>query len=287
MADNAEITPGSGLKVATDEVTHSGDTAHIQIFELGGVTGSEGSKTLSKIGGDATNGLDVDVTRIPDGANVTLGAKADAKSTATDTTPISAISIFKQISASVQAIASSIAGTLTVAAHALTAGEAHIGEVGGRSLRVTVEKTRPADTNVYAANDVIAESASAGTLWEFTVGRTATGSGEIFEFILQTDDPTDLTRFELDLYDDTITAINDNAEATKLYTNAAKRIATVVFPTLIKPTTNSTIAEATAYQYVPFKCVGNSKIYGVLRRLDADTPVSGSKWSITLVGRQD
>lgn len=55
-----------------------------------------------------------------DGANITIGAKADAKSTATDTTAVSAISIWKQISASVQAIATSIAGTLTVATHAVT-----------------------------------------------------------------------------------------------------------------------------------------------------------------------
>ncbi len=38
-----------------------------------------------------------------DGANVTLGTKADAKSTATDTTPITVMSALKQISASVQA----------------------------------------------------------------------------------------------------------------------------------------------------------------------------------------
>jgi hypothetical protein len=55
-----------------------------------------------------------------DGANVTIGAKADAKSTATDTTSITAMSVWKQISASVQAIATSIAGTLTVATHAVT-----------------------------------------------------------------------------------------------------------------------------------------------------------------------
>lgn len=52
--------------------------------------------------------------------DTTLGAKADAKSTATDTTSISGISIWKQISASVQAIATSVAGTLTVASHAVT-----------------------------------------------------------------------------------------------------------------------------------------------------------------------
>lgn len=41
-----------------------------------------------------------------DGANVTLGAKADAKSTATDTTAVSAISVLKEISAMEQAPAS-------------------------------------------------------------------------------------------------------------------------------------------------------------------------------------
>lgn len=41
---------------------------------------------------------------LADGADVTLGAKADAKSTATDTTAISAMSIWKQISASVQSL---------------------------------------------------------------------------------------------------------------------------------------------------------------------------------------
>lgn len=40
---------------------------------------------------------------ISDGASVTLGAKADAKSTATDTTAITAMQVLKQISASVQA----------------------------------------------------------------------------------------------------------------------------------------------------------------------------------------
>lgn len=52
-----------------------------------------------------------------DGANVTLGAKADAKSTATDTTAVSAMSVLKQISASVQAPPSQAvtnAGTFSV-----------------------------------------------------------------------------------------------------------------------------------------------------------------------------
>jgi len=53
-------------------------------------------------------------------ANLALGVKTDAKNTATDTTSVSGISIWKQISASIQAAATSLTGTLTVATHAVT-----------------------------------------------------------------------------------------------------------------------------------------------------------------------
>lgn len=43
-----------------------------------------------------------------DGGLVTLGAKADAKSTATDTTAITLMSVMKQVSASVQALATAM-----------------------------------------------------------------------------------------------------------------------------------------------------------------------------------
>lgn len=55
-----------------------------------------------------------------DGANATIGAQADAKAATTDATPITAMSVWKQISASIQAAAASLAGTLTVGTHAVT-----------------------------------------------------------------------------------------------------------------------------------------------------------------------
>lgn len=55
-----------------------------------------------------------------DGANVTLGAKADAKNNASDTTSITIMQVLKQISFSIQGAAASLAGTLTVASHAVT-----------------------------------------------------------------------------------------------------------------------------------------------------------------------
>src|SRR5690242_12130861 len=87
--------------------------AHAQIIKLAFgaldtftlVTGSVGLPV-----GDAGGSLTVDnggtfavQASEADGANVTLGSKADAKSTATDTTAVSAMSVLKQISASVQA----------------------------------------------------------------------------------------------------------------------------------------------------------------------------------------
>jgi hypothetical protein len=57
---------------------------------------------------------------IADGINVTFGAKADAKSTATDTTAITAMSVWKQISASVQTIAAWTGSAISVATHAVT-----------------------------------------------------------------------------------------------------------------------------------------------------------------------
>jgi hypothetical protein len=63
VADNFPQNPGSGRNVATDEVTHSGDTADVQLMRPVLVTGSEGSKTVVDLPGDATNGLKIDVSR--------------------------------------------------------------------------------------------------------------------------------------------------------------------------------------------------------------------------------
>lgn len=63
MADNKTIDNGAetDFKAATDEVTYSGDVADVQLMRLVQVTGSEGSKTVVNLPGDATNGLQVDL----------------------------------------------------------------------------------------------------------------------------------------------------------------------------------------------------------------------------------
>lgn len=125
--------------------------------------------------------------------NTVLGTKADAKNAATDTTAVSGISIWKQISASIQAAAASLAGTLTVATHAVTqsgswvlsAGAALIGKVG-------IDQTTPGTTNAvniaalasggYTTSHLIATNttnatslkASAGTVGFIQLGSLST-----------------------------------------------------------------------------------------------------------------
>lgn len=76
MADNT--TTGTGVAVATRSVTYSGDAAqNAQVVGLVAFSGADDAKTANDLPGDATNGLDVDVTRVPADP---FGANADAAS---------------------------------------------------------------------------------------------------------------------------------------------------------------------------------------------------------------
>ena len=51
MADNVGITPGSGAKAASREVTYSGETAQVQVVGLSTFDGSDDAKTVADISG--------------------------------------------------------------------------------------------------------------------------------------------------------------------------------------------------------------------------------------------
>jgi hypothetical protein len=126
-----------------------------------------------------------------DGALVTLGAKADAKSTATDTTAVSAMSVLKQISASVQAPPSQAvtnAGTFAtqVDGAALTALQLIDNCISGSEAQVDIVASLPAGTNAIgklAANsgvdigDVDVASIATGTNAIGRVGHDITNIG--------------------------------------------------------------------------------------------------------------
>jgi len=113
------------------------------------VTDNSGSLTVDNGGTFAVQAAEAD------GANVTLGAKADAKSTATDTTAITAMSVLKQISASVQAPPSQAVtnvGTFAVQATATNAGTFAVQESGAAltSLQLIDDVVFTDDTSTHA-----------------------------------------------------------------------------------------------------------------------------------------
>jgi hypothetical protein len=107
MADNFSFTEGAGKTGAADEI---GGVLYPRVKIAQGADG---------IATDVSSAAPLHTT-VADGNSATLGSKADAKNTAADTTAISVVSTLKQISASIQAAAASLAGTLTVATHAVT-----------------------------------------------------------------------------------------------------------------------------------------------------------------------
>ncbi|REK40931.1 MAG: hypothetical protein DWQ20_00965 [Actinobacteria bacterium] len=127
MPDNTTLDAGSGGDaVVTREVSHAGDTAKLPGSFIVGISGTEGSYTYAAINGDATNGLDVDVTRV--GGTVTITGTVTANLGATDNAVLDAIQ------AATEATQTAVEGTLTVGSHAVTNAGAFAVQVDGDAL---------------------------------------------------------------------------------------------------------------------------------------------------------
>ncbi len=123
MADNIDVTPGTGATVAADDV---GGALHQRVkVEWGG------DGTVNET--DTATGKPLPIQVRSATGLIPLGEPTDAKSTATDGTSASAIAILKQISASLQTPA--------------------VPATRGYTARVSI--TRPSDTTAYAAGDVV------------------------------------------------------------------------------------------------------------------------------------
>lgn len=79
MADNIAL-PATSVEAATDEVSYSGDTAHVQLVKVVQTTGTEGSKTVvdpAHDDADAGNPIKIGYKAIAHGANPTAVAAND------------------------------------------------------------------------------------------------------------------------------------------------------------------------------------------------------------------
>lgn len=167
----------------------------------------------------------------------------------------------------------------------LAAGEAHVGEVGGRVAVASGSVTRPADTTAYAAGDLVANSTAAGSVTpiSFTVGRGSSGSsatGLIRRARLRKTG-TSVTNaiFRLHLYSASPGVTNGDNGAW-LSDNAANYIGAIDF------LVDKAFSDGAAGNGVPL--VGSElfftgqTVYGLIEARGAYTPASGEQFSIGL-----
>lgn len=172
-----------------------------------------------------------------------------------------------------------------------TASENHLGEVGGRTVRVAATFARPADTTAYAALDTVSTSTSAPVVITFSnMARVNAGSGYITKARIMTDQKTNTARFRLHLFHTAPTLTNDNAAFPLLWADRANRVGKIDFsPMTTEDATNSTCAESLNEAVrLSFTCeAANTALYGILETLDAFTPASGQNFYISLTSEQN
>lgn len=118
MADNITLNAGTGGSVvSTDEVTRATVVQHVQYVKL--MNGTDAA--IDVIPGDATNGLDVDVTRVSGNVTVVQATASNLNATVTGTVEIGATSL-----SALETINAAQSGTWTVG---LSAGTNNIGDV--------------------------------------------------------------------------------------------------------------------------------------------------------------
>ena len=165
-------------------------------------------------------------------------------------------------------------------------------EVVGKNVSVSVEITRESNATPYTAGDVV--SAAAATVVPAmafaSFAREAGLGGYIVGARLATDQKSVTPRFRVHLYNvNTATVSGDNLPHRSLYADLDKRIGWFDLPAMTTGADTSNSTESRTIDMtlrVPFVSV-TTTIYAVLEALDAFTPSSGSKFTLTMIAEQN
>lgn len=277
------LTGGYASAAAPTDVSGDGDA--VRAWHLrNGAAAVALTAAGALIGGDATNGLDVDVTRVPTDP---FGANSDA-AVVTD----SSGSISAKLRGLVKLIAERIAAlgqaAMSASAPVVIASDQTPVPVGLKTTTSSASYTRPADTTAYAAQDVICNSTSAPTILTFSGMARSAGRGGVItaaSLVLGTN-PSTKPIFELYLFDTTVTMDNDNAAFTPTDAELATCVAVIPFAV-------ATIGDAssnciyTADLQKAYLTVGAASLYGVLVAKNAITPTSADTYTIRLTAALD
>lgn len=145
---------------------------------------------------------------------------------------------------------------------------------------VSTTVTRPADTNAYAANDNFSNSTSAPTAGGFTLTsacRVSGGYGTLTDVEISASAGTGY-QGELWIFDQAVTAVNDNAAFTVSDSDVQNLVGVVPFQT-------TDITAANAISYVTglnfgYTCVGTANLRFLIKIMAAVTPASAEMLAV-------
>jgi len=163
-----------------------------------------------------------------------------------------------------------------------------------RSRVISASFTRPADTNAYAAGDVVCNSTSAPAVMQFLESvRVVGGSGIITKAsILDYANQGTKLECELWLFTDDPAAVNDNAAFAPSDAELAYLIGVIPvvddYVGLSGSGADGSVVIQSAIVDLPFQAaVASSTIYGVLVARNAYTPISAEVFTVRLHILQD
>ena len=166
---------------------------------------------------------------------------------------------------------------------ALSAGEAHIGEVGGKTIIAGASLTRPSDTNAYAVGDLIGNSTTAGSVspMALAVGRIAQGTGMIRRARLKVNDTAWANAtVRAHFYKNSPTAANgDNSP----WSTTESEYRDMVLDKSFSDPFVKGIGVPAAGSEINFDCAADSQgIYALLEARTAVTPGSAKTFGLTV-----
>ncbi len=241
MADGVAITAGSGTTVLTDD---TGATGHAQVVKLG--ISTDGSATL--IPADATNGIDVDVTRVIPGTSATALGKAEDAAHADGDTGVLILGVRNHSGAGSDGDYSAMSVTTT--GELRTMAHREVAKLATTSGGLTTA------TTAYTAGDQV------GT--EFTMAnaaRASGGSGYIVGCTLM--DETDIIgAYDVVIFDSATTPAADNAAASWSDGDAAKIVG--IIPLVGAYDTGLNRVAQAFNLAIPYVCSGGTSLYANL-----------------------
>jgi hypothetical protein len=181
-------------------------------------------------------------------------------------------------------------GTSGSTASVLSAGEAHLGEVGGKMTRVEVEFTNTSGSGTaYSIGDVVTGGSAITAPYELVGAfRVPGGSGYAVSAAVVTDKKSITPQFRVHFFNSaSVTLSGDNLPYQELYVDASKRLRYIDLPAMITPAdaTNSTDSRSfdSAIRHPVIAAPGSTSLFVTLEALTAFTPATSSeKYTISV-----